>query len=1003
LFAWSWTIEAIRAAILLRQVHDFGDRPGDWYCIADILCFFASWCLFAGCADLAGVRLPTWLAPLYFLSGIPLVIFNRYLLPLILAGTIALPWQEGRFWGVFLNLVLMFLPVSAARLTILVWLLGIWRRTRLAGAGLAFFFSIPYAVFALAVPITFYFSYSASWIDFAWCARVFGFSTGLVMLVLGQQQADLLKSETSLAAAQALVRLGSWEMDLTTRNLSWSAEMYNLYERDPEQGPMMTAEIRAIVHADDLVNFDRLERQTFVESRATQAEFRIVPIGADFRWLASINHPVSDPSGRVVRVLGTVQDVTTRKRAELQIQHLNRVYSVLSDINQTIVRAADLPALFDAACRVAVEKGGFRKAWVGLVDSSSGKLEVVAQAADLSYDPKPSKLAAYASLADLVRQYNKLAVGNDIEFDPLMMSQREAAPLRSYRSCAAFPLTIDRCLRGVIGFYAGEAGFFDAEETRLLSELAADISFAMEAHQREVDRRRAVEELRWRTAFLEAQVASAADGILVVDSQGKRILQNQRLIDTLKIPREIADHAESAHLLQFVQQRIKQPRPVVEEIGFLQADPNRTIAEEVELLGGTILELYSAPVRGGDGEYFGRVWTFRDVSKSRRLEEQLRQSQKMEAIGQLAGGVAHDFNNILVVILVQSEMLKAEPGIPKAAANLAEEIGQAAQRAAGLTRQLLLFSRRQVMQPRDLNLNEIVNNLGKMLQRILGEDISLQFDCPPQPLIIRADVGMVEQVLTNLVVNSRDAMPRGGRLKIETAAVDFDESAASRCAGARAGSFACLTVSDTGTGIPPEVLPRIFEPFFTTKEMGKGTGLGLATVFGILQQHRGWINVDSQASRGTTFRVYFPRLSSVPSRRTPADLITLKPQGGSETILVVEDEAVVRGVVRAALTSLGYRVLEADSCLEALALWPEHRGEIRLLLTDLLMPGGMNGIELAERLRQDNPKLPVICASGYSADTIGKDLSHYDGFEFLPKPFEIHKLAQTIRKSLYDS
>ena len=249
----------------------------------------------------------------------------------------------------------------------------------------------------------------------------------------------------------------------------------------------------------------------------------------------------------------------------------------------------------------------------------------------------------------------------------------------------------------------------------------------------------------------------------------------------------------------------------------------------------------------------------RDIIEHRKLEEQFRQSQKMEAFGQLAGGVAHDFNNILAVIQLQIGLLKSEKGLSSEQLEYARDIEQAAQRGANLTRQLLLFSRKQTMQPQNLKLKDVVDNMTKMLQRTLGEQVHLQCKFAEEPLIIHADPGMIDQILLNLAVNARDAMPKGGQIIIETSAAEFDEVTATQTVQARPGSFVCLSVSDTGCGIPPEILPRIFEPFFTTKEAGKGTGLGLATVLGIVEQHQGWINVYSEVGRGTTFRVYLPR------------------------------------------------------------------------------------------------------------------------------------------------
>ncbi len=331
-----------------------------------------------------------------------------------------------------------------------------------------------------------------------------------------------------------------------------------------------------------------------------------------------------------------------------------------------------------------------------------------------------------------------------------------------------------------------------------------------------------------------------------------------------------------------------------------------------------------------------------DITHQRRLEAELRQAQKLEAIGQLAGGVAHDFNNILAVMMMQAELTSLTENLPAEVQEGLRQIHAAARRAANLTRQLLLFSRRQTLQTEDLDLNHVVAEMSQMLRRLLGEPVRLQVQLHPQPLPIRADVGMLDQVLLNLAVNARDAMPQGGELRIETFAFELGTADPLPAPEAEPGRYAGLRASDTGYGIPPEILPRIFEPFFSTKEPGRGTGLGLATVYGIVKQHRGWITVASTPGRGTQFEVFLPlqrEMAAEPERTRPP---TPAP-GGGETILLVEDEPAVRQLTRLTLERRGYRVLEATESSEALALWQQHAAEIALLLTDMVLPGPMRG------------------------------------------------------------
>jgi PAS domain S-box-containing protein len=406
------------------------------------------------------------------------------------------------------------------------------------------------------------------------------------------------------------------------------------------------------------------------------------------------------------------------------------------------------------------------------------------------------------------------------------------------------------------------------------------------------------------------------------------------------------------------------------------------------------------PIRNEAGEVYRIVGTAEDITEHRKLEDQFRQAQKMEAIGQLAGGVAHDFNNILAVIQMQSDLMNLDGGLSAEQRECLDEIVAAARRAANLTRQLLLFSRHEKIQPHELDLCESISHMAKMLRRILGEDIQMHFKLPPEPLHIHADPGMIDQVVMNLAINSRDAMPQGGKLVIEISSVEIDELAAAQSLRSRPGSFACLSVSDSGCGISAEVLPRIFEPFFTTKSVGKGTGLGLATVFGIVTQHRGWIDVYSEANGGTTFRVFFPRhaASNHHPAITPAHVTAIR--GGEETILLVEDDTALRAAFKKALIQLGYRVMDVDNAPAALELWHQHHKVIRLLLTDLIMPGGISGKEFAQKVLAQDPKLKVIYMSGYCPDITVSDLKLGQGICFLAKPFDTFTLAQTIRLTL---
>jgi two-component system cell cycle sensor histidine kinase/response regulator CckA len=392
------------------------------------------------------------------------------------------------------------------------------------------------------------------------------------------------------------------------------------------------------------------------------------------------------------------------------------------------------------------------------------------------------------------------------------------------------------------------------------------------------------------------------------------------------------------------------------------------------------------------------VGIVRDITDQRVLAEQLRQAQKMEAVGQLAGGVAHDFNNLLTVVQGHASLLLAMQGLPPGATESAQQIAEAAERASSLTRQLLTFSRQQLLRLRPLDLNGIVAGMTRMLRRIVGEHIALHEGLASSLPRVLADTGMMEQVIMNLVVNARDAMPKGGRLSLQTSVVELDAASVAQSPSARAGRYVVLSISDTGSGIEPEHLPHIFEPFFTTKGVGHGTGLGLATVYGIIQQHQGWITVDTEPGHGTKFSIFLPitEAAAEPAPESTGPGVA----GGGETILVAEDEAAVRLLVQSILSRHGYRVLVAENAAEALQVWHSVAGKVDLLLTDLVMPGELSGRELAERLLREQPHLKVIFTSGYSAESLTANALTDAATAFLQKPYRPEKLVVAVRECL---
>ncbi len=500
--------------------------------------------------------------------------------------------------------------------------------------------------------------------------------------------------------------------------------------------------------------------------------------------------------------------------------------------------------------------------------------------------------------------------------------------------------------------------------------------------------------------FLRAMLESIGEPVIACDAQGNLIFFN-RAAEQLHGPQALPlPPATWAERFQLCRPDGQTPLPL-EEVPLSRALMGETVREVEMVVSGTngrrTLVCNGQRLTDAQGQPLGAVMAMEDVTERRRLEEQLRRSQKMEALGRLAGGIAHDFNNLLTVIMGYGDVLLLS--LPKGteAHDLVVQIHKAGEQAATLTRQLLSFSRRQAVAPRVLDLNAIIHDMQRILTRTLGEDIDLATALAPDTWPVRADPGQLEQVLMNLVVNARDAMPQGGQLTIATRNVKLDQAYAEAHAGVKAGRYVHWEISDTGHGIPEAIRHRIFEPFFTTKEPGQGTGLGLATVFGIVQQAGGHIELYSEPGTGTTFKIYLPKAEETP---TAAPLSAIRPAPhGSETVLLVEDDEAVRVLGLRVLHNCGYTVLEASNGEAALRLAQQHVGPIHLLVTDVVMPG-IGGRSLAERLSETHPEMKVLFLSGFSDDAVVRHGLLEGEVNFLQKPFSPVILAHRIREVL---
>jgi PAS domain S-box-containing protein len=718
----------------------------------------------------------------------------------------------------------------------------------------------------------------------------------------------------------------------------WGRSCESLY-RDPQS-------FMAPIHQDDLPSvLDQFTKQQ--AGRPFDSEYRIHRSDGAVRWIWSRGYPVRADNGEMLYI-GVAQDITERKEVEKELL-------ALAERFRLVARATN-DGIWD---------------W-DLVSNQEWWSDTYYEA--LGYDR--STTPCFEAWVERLHPDDRTRVVSDFT---RAVENGEAVWSAEYRF-----LRPDGSVRDVF------------DRAYVMHDAAGKPMRMLGAVMDLTERKRAETALRESEARFRATFEQAAVGVAHVALDGRLLRANQKLCDITGYNR---DELSTGGLWDIMQpDDLDGDRRAMDRLvrGKIRTHTAQKLLVRKD--GKTVwIEVTASLVHAADGTPDYLMGVVVDISERRNIEAQLRHAQKMEAAGVLAGGVAHDFNNMLQAIILEAELAALCPGVSSAVGECLRNIRSVADRAGTLARQLLLFSRREVMQRQRLDINVAVANLGKMLERILGEDVRLELRLAPDAGSVHADPGMIDQVLMNLAVNARDAMPRGGTLTIETASETLDAGNQRARGDGGPASYVRITVRDVGCGIAPDVLPRIFEPFFTTKRAGHGTGLGLATVFGIVEQHSGWTEVESELGQGTTFRVFLPHATE--ARRgleaTPAGVRT-----GGETILLVEDDAIVRSSVSKILAHFGYTVLEANTGAEAIRRWEEARGQIDLVLTDLVMPGGMDGRELAGRLVAERPSLRVIYASGYSADFAGRDLPLGDNERFVAKPVTAERLLRTVRACL---
>ncbi|MBF0564458.1 MAG: PAS domain S-box protein [Nitrospirae bacterium] len=696
------------------------------------------------------------------------------------------------------------------------------------------------------------------------------------------------------------------------------------------------------------------------------------------------------------------REVSERKRAELKVVRLNRVYHVLSGINEAIIRIRQRDILFEEACKIAVIHGAFRLAWIGLMEDADGALPVSGDISPKACYGSTHESHTSPSVCDekacqdceLLRDNilnGKNFTCNDIESKTCPQSLKFSAIKHGYSSMAAFPLKVESRTRGAMVFYSGEVHFFDNEEVQLLDQLAGDISFAMEFMEKEEHRRLTDELVR----KLSLAVEQSPSTVMITDTDGYIEYVNPKF----------------TQITGYSAEEVKGKKPGILKSG-------NTTRQEYENLWNTIKAgrewVGEFQNKKKNGEFFweqaiitsiknsrGEITHFlavkENVTERKKLEEQLRQSQKMEAIGQLAGGIAHDFNNILSAIIGYIYILQMKMDASDPLRTYADQILSSSDRAVKLIQSLLTFSRKQQIATEPINLNEIIKTSEKLLSRLIGEDLLFVTGLGNEEMVIMADGNQLIQVLMNLATNARDAMPKGGTFTISTSCEELDVTFMKTHGYGTPGTYACVTVSDTGVGIDKKTMEKIFEPFFTTKEVGKGTGLGLAMVYGIVKQHGGYINIYSEPGNGTVFKIYFPTIHVKAEKPAPPSY--LPPTGGEETILLAEDDHEFRRIMKEILEGANYKIIEAVDGQDAVEKFALYGQDTDILILDVIMPK-KNGKAAFDEIRVKDPSMKAIFISGYTYDVITQRGILEKDINFLSKPIAPMDLLRKVREVL---
>jgi PAS domain S-box-containing protein len=821
-------------------------------------------------------------------------------------------------------------------------------------------------------------------------------------------EAALLTSENRWRAALEASGLGVWDWNRPAKTVYFSKRWKAMRGYADDEIGNSRSEWEDQIHPDDIAAvLDTAAAHVDGATPLFVSEYRIRCKDGSYKWVLDRGMAIErGEDDKPSRIIGTNTDIDAMKQASLRADRHAQLYRALAACNAALAGRGSADQMFGRICEILVASAGMKLVWVGMADEATGLFNPVAacsadqglhyrvhaEVSSRSDDPRGQGM-----MGEAFRQDQPFWVDDFVSEGRVMWSSQRALE-RGWRGAAALPLRRKGRPVAVLSMYTDAIGFFDDNARALLSDMASQISLALDATEAEDSARAFQESLATSERRFRSMIETAPLGIALMDTVDGYFLTVNPMFETIV-------GWSTAELMEKTWQEITHPEDlgadwelaqqfIAGHIPGYQFEKRYLRSDGKPVWVNMTISRFSVP--GSAGEQ--HLCMIEDITERRALESQVHFAQRMDAIGQLTGGVAHDFNNLLTIVIGSSEALIEQLDNPQQQ-KLAELILQAAEHGGELTRQLLAFARRQPLAPQPFDINELLASMAPLIKRTLGANLQFSIETTEKRLAAFADPSQTEAALLNLCLNARDAMPDGGRLNIATAMISLPDDQFRRQNDIPPGNYVEIKVSDTGTGIPPELRDRIFEPFFTTKGPGRGTGLGLSMVYGFIQQSHGWLDLSSEPGEGTVFTLYLPVADA------DADMIELPGdpagavEGGSENVLIVEDNDLVREHARNQFESLGYHVTVASNGAEALDIL-EHQQDIDLLFTDIVMPGGINGRALGQQALERWPSLRVLYTSGYSEDALSEDGRLLDDVTLLSKPYSKRELSEKARKVL---